>query len=66
MQNTRELINEFITTLDKDEYVNITSRMNNDTEKNRIIDAVYSKMMSQPGKLKIENVVSQIELSFYS
>jgi hypothetical protein len=59
----REKITEFLIGLDRDEFINITNMMSNETGKQRIIDTVIDKVLKD--KLKIEDAVTDIELSLY-
>jgi hypothetical protein len=61
---TRQLIENYLLLLDKEEYMNIYSLIKSEVGKQRIVDTIYNKMMSNP-KLTIEDVVSDIELSLY-
>jgi hypothetical protein len=60
----RAKVEEFLVNLDRDEFINITSMMSNETGKQRIIDTVIDKVLKD--KLKIEDAVTDIEISLYN
>jgi hypothetical protein len=61
----RELIKEYLFTLNCREHINVCAMLENDTELNRLIDLIEDKMLSDPNS-EIENVVTEIELSTYN
>jgi hypothetical protein len=64
MENILRLkVEEFLIGLDRDEFINITNMMSNETGKQRIIDTVIDKVLKD--KLKIEDAATDIELSLY-
>lgn len=51
-----------------DEFINISKKMKNDTDKNRLIDDIHTALIEQQnrtGKTKIDAIVNEIEISLY-
>jgi hypothetical protein len=61
----RNLIRDYLFMLDCKEHINVCAMLDQDTELNRLIDIIESKMLADPDS-EIEKIVNEIELSTYN
>ena len=61
----RNLIRDYLFMLDCKEHINVCAMIEQDTELNRLIDIIESKMLADPDS-EIEKIVNEIELSTYN
>jgi hypothetical protein len=60
-ESFRNLIVEYIETLDCNEYIYVCNMLKNDTTRNMIIDLIKSKLLDDD-ECDIENIVAQVEM----
>lgn len=60
----RAKIEEYLTGLDPNEFIQITNLLTNETGKQRIIDTIIDKMLAS--KMSIDDAVTEIEISLYN